>query len=51
MILKIIIVAVFGLIFLLTVSSEAFDAGYRQGSMDERMDQSEARKESKDDMS
>lgn len=50
MALKIIVVVIFGLIFLMAVSSEAYDAGYRQGRIDERMDKSDARKESKDDM-
>ena len=45
------LVVIFGLIFLMAVSSEAYDAGYRQGRIDERMDKSDARKESKDDMS
>ena len=51
MALKIILVVIFGLIFLLAVSSEAYDTGYRQGRIDERMDKNNARKEIKDDMS
>lgn len=38
MTIKIILVIVFGLLFLLVVTGEAYDAGYGHGRRDERMD-------------
>ena len=53
MTIKIILVIVFGLIFLMVITGEAYDAGYGHGRRDERMDRlKEKEKEGdKDDMS
>ena len=51
MTIKIILVIVFGLMFLLVVTGEAYDAGYGHGRRDERMDRMKEKEGDNDVMS
>ena len=51
MTIKIILVIVFGLLFLLVVTGEVYDAGYGHGRRDERMDRMKKKEGDNDVMS